>query len=151
MSSAKATGAASKKSTKKKACQKTVSKKQAGEMVESGVRKIRPADVERVLDKSDVIQDKVRNAGPLRRFLADVKVMFGMVADYWNGKYREVPFWTIGAVVFALLYVLSPLDLIPDFIPVVGYLDDAAVVSACLAMVREDIVKYKDWKSKQPE
>lgn len=38
-------------------------------------------------------------------------------------------------IIVDLLYVLSPLDLIPDFIPIIGYIDDAMVVAACLALV----------------
>ena len=49
----------------------------------------------------------------------------------------------------ALLYVLSPIDLIPDFIPVVGYVDDALVVAVCIKLVQADLDKYRDWKLKQ--
>lgn len=45
--------------------------------------------------------------------------------------------------------MLSPIDLIPDFIPVVGYVDDALVVAACLAMVESDLEIYKEWKKQQ--
>ncbi|MDR9458483.1 MAG: DUF1232 domain-containing protein, partial [Salegentibacter sp.] len=52
----------------------------------------------------------------------------------------------ISSVGGALLYVLSPIDLIPDFLPFVGYLDDAAVFAALLKYVRLDLQKYRDWK-----
>ena len=55
----------------------------------------------------------------------------------------------IAAIVAALLYVLSPIDLIPDFIPIIGYVDDALVVSACLAMVKQDLHAYRNWKMEQ--
>lgn len=54
--------------------------------------------------------------------------------------------WTIGAVVTTLLYVLNPVDIVPDFIPFFGLLDDAAVVSACLFLVEKDLNIYKNWK-----
>ena len=81
--------------------------------------------------------------------LEDAKLLLSLVRDYWNKEYRAVPFWVIGAAVFALLYVLTPIDLIPDAIPVIGYLDDAAVVSACLAMVRQELARYAEWKRAQ--
>jgi uncharacterized membrane protein YkvA (DUF1232 family) len=51
--------------------------------------------------------------------------------------------------VFALLYVLAPFDLVPDAIPGLGQLDDAAVVSVCLALVRQELVKYAAWRAKR--
>jgi uncharacterized membrane protein YkvA (DUF1232 family) len=36
------------------------------------------------------------------------------------------------AVAFAVLWVLSPIDLIPEFLPVIGPLDDVVVVALCL-------------------
>jgi uncharacterized membrane protein YkvA (DUF1232 family) len=47
--------------------------------------------------------------------------------------------------------VLNPLDLIPDFLPLVGQIDDAAVIAACLLMVRQDLHRYKKWKIANPE
>ena len=40
-------------------------------------------------------------------------------------------------------YALSPVDLIPDFIPVIGYLDDAAMLAVCLNFTRFDVEEYK--------
>jgi len=51
---------------------------------------------------------------------------------------KKIPFRTIAAIVAGLLYVLNLLDLIPDFIPLVGQIDDAAVIAACLLMVRQE-------------
>ena len=46
-----------------------------------------------------------------------------------------------------VLYILNPLDLIP----IVGQIDDAAVVAACLLMVRQDLHRYKKWKIANPD
>ena len=80
------------------------------------------------------------------KFISDLKILFSVVQDYVKGDYREIPWLTIAAIVFALLYVLSPIDLIPDFIPVIGLVDDALVIAACLAMVEQDLNKYVEWK-----
>lgn len=111
--------------------------------------KISQSDVGKVFDKSDSIRDKFEHAGPLGRYLEDVKLLISIVRDYWKGEYRSIPWWAISAIVFALLYVVSPVDLIPDFIPVIGYLDDAAVVSVCLMLVEQELAGYKRWKIQQ--
>lgn len=104
-------------------------------------------DVEKILGQQDDIELKFRYAGPLEKFWEEIKLLLSMIRDYWNGDYRDIPWSTVAAAVGALLYVLSPVDLIPDVIPVVGYLDDAAVVTLCLKAIWSDLEKYKQWKS----
>jgi uncharacterized membrane protein YkvA (DUF1232 family) len=117
-----------------------------GGFVRDGGARMGEDDVRRVVENADAIGAKLGAAGAFGRLLGDAKLLISLVRDYWNKEYRAVPYWVVGAAVFALLYVLTPLDLIPDPIPVVGYLDDAAVVSACLAMVRQELAKYAEWK-----
>lgn len=129
----------------------TISKKTAERVVNDGASSVTEEDVYKVVSRADDIQRKVSRHGPLGRFISDVKLMISLVKDYWNKNYREVPWWTVAAVVTALLYVLSPVDLIPDFIPFFGLLDDAAVVSACLFLVEQDLSRYKSWKDSKAE
>jgi uncharacterized membrane protein YkvA (DUF1232 family) len=83
----------------------------------------------------------------LKRFVDDIRILISMVKDYYSGAYREIPWWAISAVVAALLYVLSPIDLIPDVIPVIGFIDDAAVVGVCLALIEHQLMNYQAWKN----
>ncbi|OPX29198.1 MAG: hypothetical protein B1H09_06665 [Gemmatimonadaceae bacterium 4484_173] len=126
---------------------RTISEDRARRVVSDGAKKVTEEDVNRVVTRADDIQRKVLGSGALSRLITDVKLMISLVKDYWNDNYREVPWWTIAAVVAALLYVLSPVDLIPDFIPFFGLLDDAAVVSACLFLVEQDLSNYRKWKN----
>jgi len=124
----------------------TMTPEQAEEQLRSSAEKVTLDDVTKVLDKEKEIEEIFSNNGPLAKFFADLKLLFSLIKDYYNGNYRQVPFWTIAAIVTALLYVLSPIDAIPDFIPVVGYLDDAAVVAVCLKMIKQDLQIFKEWK-----
>lgn len=81
--------------------------------------------------------------GSLSELWDDIKTMTAMLRDYASGSYREVPWTTIAAITAAVLYFVSPIDLIPDVIPGVGYVDDAAVIAMCVKSFREDIDVYR--------
>ncbi|MFN2360971.1 MAG: YkvA family protein [Marinobacter sp.] len=104
-----------------------------------------------MLSRQKAIEDKVRKSGKLRRFSKDIRLMFSMLRDYWQGNYREVPWKSIAAIAGALIYVLNPLDLIPDLLLGIGFLDDAGVVAACLALVETDLLRYAAWKERIQE
>ena len=83
----------------------------------------------------------------LYRVFKDIKLIPSMMKDYLSGEYRKVPYWTMGAALIAVLYVLSPLDAIPDYILGLGQIDDALVVWLCLLIMEKDLNAYKQWKS----
>ena len=128
-----------------------ITKEQATDIITKEAQKVTPKDVEKVLNKSEEIRRQFESEGPLAKFVDDCKLLIVAVKDYWHGKYKRIPYWTIAAIVVALLYVLNPFDLIPDFIPIFGQIDDAAVVAACLLLVRQDLQKYKKWKIENPD
>ena len=99
-------------------------------------------DAQKVMDNQEKIE-KIASNDTLHKYLADIKLYFQMLGDVFTGKYKKVPVGTIAAIVGTLLYVLSPIDFIPDFIPVVGYLDDAAMLAVCLNFTRFDVEEYK--------
>ena len=99
-------------------------------------------DADKVMNNADRIE-KIMSNGTLSKFLKDVKVYFRMLSDVFSRRYTRVPKGTVAAIVGTLLYVLSPVDVIPDVIPVVGYLDDAAVLALCLKFVKHDVDEYK--------
>ena len=125
------------------------SKKIDEEYVQEGARKITDQDVEKVVNKADEIKKKVHAGGPLGRFIEDGQLLLSVVKDYWAGRYRQIPYGSLTAIVFTLVYVFNPLDLIPDFLPILGQVDDALVVGACLLMVEQDLHNYKKWKLEQ--
>ena len=101
-------------------------------------------DFAKVRENKDIL-DQLIHSGPLEKFFDELETFFNMVNDYFTGFYTEVPFGTIAAIVGTLLYVISPIDLIADFIPFVGLLDDAAMVGFCLNCVKFDVERYRRW------
>ena len=117
------------------------------QFVKEGGEKMTDKEVEKVATQSEDIEKKFTSRGPLKRFIEDAKLLIAMVKDFWNKRYRQVPYGTIGAIVFTLLYILNPFDLIPDMLPFIGEVDDAAVFAAGLMLVENDLRKYSKWKS----
>ena len=126
-----------------------MTKKQAEKQLHNRARKVTENDLKKVLEKQEEIENKFKESGPLGRYITDLKLLFSIIKDYFKGDYRKIPFWSIAAIVAALLYVLNPLDLIPDIIPGVGYIDDALVIALALMMVEQDLQSYKEWKVHQ--
>ncbi len=83
----------------------------------------------------------------IRHFKGDLQTLMSLFKDWNNGIYTKVPTHTILLTVAALLYFLSPLDTIPDFLGAVGFTDDAAVVLFVLNMIKNEISRYRDWRS----
>lgn len=127
------------------------SQKKAESQLNAEAEKVHRSDLEDLLDRQRAIEDKVKGSGKLRRFGADIRLMFSMIRDYWYGNYRSVPWKTIAAVAGALIYVMNPLDVIPDLILGFGFLDDASVVALCLKVVEADLHRYAAWKEQDEE
>ena len=59
---------------------------------------------------------------------------------------RSRRWWAVAYCVVALVYFLTPVDLIPDMVPMIGQLDDAAVILFAVKAAHNDIADYKKWK-----
>jgi uncharacterized membrane protein YkvA (DUF1232 family) len=112
----------------------------------SEITQIDGDDVDVVMDKEENINKKISSSSTLEKYTELAKVMFGMLKDYRKGIYTEVPWFTIASIAFGFLYVLNPLDIIPDFIPGLGYIDDLAVLTFGLRFIETDLHNYLDWK-----
>jgi uncharacterized membrane protein YkvA (DUF1232 family) len=110
----------------------------------TGMRKVRNTDILRVIRRSKSLRRLIN--GPLGEMGAEAAQLLSMVKDYASGTYREMPRSTVLAGVFALLYVLNPFDLMPDFIPGIGYLDDMSMVALVIGSVRRDVETYARWR-----
>ena len=99
--------------------------------------------VERVLQR---LEKKLKDIPIAGEALSSLPVLISLVRSYVKKEYTDIPIGSIVAVLAAILYTASTIDLIPDFIPIAGYLDDAAVIAACLSVVSSDVEEYRAWR-----
>ena len=83
--------------------------------------------------------------GILGWLIGDLKLFVSLIKDYRLGAYKKFPFLSVAGIVFTLVYIISPIDLIPDYIIGIGQIDDAVVVGFCVYLLRKDLRKYKEW------
>ena len=107
------------------------------------------ADLEYLIHEEEKLQEKLKDSSHLERFAKDLMLFMSLIKDYYKGNYRDIPYKTISAGVVGLLYTHNPIDIIPDFIPFIGHIDDALVLTFCLKLIEKDLQKYQTWKQSQ--
>jgi uncharacterized membrane protein YkvA (DUF1232 family) len=77
--------------------------------------------------------------------LGMIRTFIRMLKAFRTGQFA-IPWATIIMIVAALVYFVVPLDMIPDFIPIGGYIDDFALILAIFRKVKEDVVAFQAWE-----
>lgn len=82
----------------------------------------------------------------LRRVLDELELLISMLRAYASGEYREMPWRTLLTAAAAVVYFVNPFDLAPDFLPLFGFVDDAAVIGFVVESLREEMRRYRDFR-----
>ena len=131
--------------------EETINETQAKEALGEFADKVGEEDVKETLGKEDEIKKLFKRVKVLAKYCNDLCEIFELLRDRITGVYRETPWKTIAALTGALIYVLSPIDLILDFIPFIGFLDDAVVIGLAIRLAQPDLEKYRAWKANRRE
>lgn len=127
---------------------KKLTKKEAKEELEKGYSKAKSMLKDK--DKTEIflqkLEKKLKVIPKVGNTLAMAPTFISLVRDYIKKEYTEVPLGSIIAVLSALIYILAPIDAIPDTIIGAGLIDDALVLNVCLKLVKSDIDEYLEWK-----
>ena len=106
-------------------------------------------DMEDLLGKESTAERLSKKAGFISQYWEDIKTSFSLIRDWFNGSYDKIPGRMIASLAGALIYFISPVDLILDWIPMAGFLDDAAILAAVFKLSEADLKFYRKWKRKQ--
>lgn len=86
------------------------------------------------------------NNSSLEEIKDNMKEAFNYVSDVFSGRYKDYSMTALITLVAGMVYVVSPIDIIPDFIPVVGFTDDITVFLFVLKSVNDELERYRKSK-----
>lgn len=102
----------------------------------------------------NLIRDALQKSGGLngdkmQGFREQIGLLSRMLKSYASGQYRDIPWKTLIRMIAVLIYFVSPIDFIPDLLPIVGITDDVALVVWLISAIRDDIEKFRFWERSQ--
>lgn len=101
--------------------------------------------VQQVLQKSN--QKGMRNS--LTEAFDQLQLLVRMVRAYANGDYRGIAAGSFVKIVACLIYFVSPIDLIPDFLPIIGIADDLALLGWLFKTLGSEVQKFSAWEKQR--
>ena len=111
-----------------------------------------PADVDDLLGSEDELRERAGRvdgaAGKL--FGAQLELAITVLRDHAAGRCPQIPYFTISMLAAALAYLVDDFDLIPDFLPRIGTLDDALVMTMAFQQAEDGLRRYCTWKEIDP-
>ncbi|MBO4218627.1 MAG: DUF1232 domain-containing protein [Erysipelotrichaceae bacterium] len=121
------------------------------EVLESGMERASELikNNEQLNNVIDMVQTKIKETPLLGSAVGDLPVMVSMVKSYATKEYDVVSPKVIVTIVSAFLYLIKQKDLIKDTIPVLGQLDDIAVIVLAMNFIKPELNAYAEWKAAQ--
>lgn len=115
-------------------------------------KQLRWKQLAKLVSARDAVFDKLREVpNRMQKLARQLHLLLDLVEDYYDGHYRRVPWYSLAIAVAATLYFLSPADVIPDTLPVIGQIDDLLVLAVALRLLRRDLRAYARFKGLDPE
>ena len=97
------------------------------------------------------VTDKMKTVPVLGTVVSELPAMVSLVKSYITKEYPDVSPKVIAAAVSGFIYLIKKKDLIPDNIPVLGQLDDIAVIALALSLIKPELDAYRSWQENHPE
>ncbi len=103
-----------------------------------------PAKVEELLRQ---LEEKIKEVPTVGDALSRLPLMISMIRSYIRKEYTAVSPKVIITLLCAIIYLVKGKDLIPDDIPVAGYVDDLAVFAAAFMIDEPELSAYSKWRA----
>ena len=94
-------------------------------------------------------KSKEKPSGPLAELWENLKSVFRLLQAYFSKQYTEIPWASIVLIVGAVIYFVSPIDLMPDWFPFSGLVDDAAVLMFVIRQIQTDLKRFYEWENER--
>ncbi len=126
-----------------------VSQEQALTELKKGFTKAKQTlkDKQKIDNLLERLEEKLKVIPRVGEKLSYAPVFIQLLKCYVTKQYTNVPIASVVGIVAALTYLLNPLDLIPDAIPGIGFLDDAAILAGCYLLVENDVKEFLEWRN----
>jgi len=105
-----------------------------------------PAALQELIDRAEV-KFANNHGGKLVELIESVKAVFRLLQAYVKGEYRDISLESLALIVASIIYFVMPLDVIPDFILALGFVDDAALLAWTFKSVSSELQRFMDWET----
>lgn len=105
-----------------------------------------PEKVKKIIDSALNKANAAKTSSQFQEISDKFQALVRMLRSWLNKEYRVVPWQTIILAFTAIVYFVTPFDAIFDFIPLLGFADDVAVLTAVLSSINHDVTKFMEWE-----
>ena len=93
------------------------------------------------------LKDEAASNKLKKDFVPKLRLFLRMLKAYASGRYRDIPISSIIKIAGAVVYFVMVVDFIPDFIPILGFTDDLAVLIWVYNSIEDQMNKFKKWET----
>ncbi len=97
----------------------------------------------------DAYKKLAKNEDAVSKVSQDVRVLLRLTKAWGTKQYRGIPWRSVLYAVAALIYFVNPVDVIPDALLGIGFVDDVAVLTAVISAIQKDLIRFQDWELKR--
>ena len=101
----------------------------------------------------ELIEEAMKKAlarqGKLKEVWESLMALLRLVRAWVDGRYRQVPWQTVVLAIAGLTYFLMPMDMVPDWIVGLGFLDDVAVIGWVVKTIKGELDAFRKWEGEQ--